>query len=188
MAYVSSKAYLWTGLAGIAIAWAAVCASIALSPQFSWQANALSDLGHSVRSVVAPIFNFGLALGGALLLLYAVGYLLPRARLSGMLMAVAAFALQLVAVFDEVYGRLHFLVSIFFFTMLLAALLAYALERRSRLALTSFLLGISTWILYWAGVYTAGIAVPEAVSALSTSAWIILDSAKALGTSRIKRS
>ena len=169
------------GALGALIPWLFIGAAIGRSPWFSWERNALSDLGHSLRSEAAPIYDFGLALGGALLLLYALNSLLSRAKLSGLSVATAAFLLQLVAVFDEVYGRLHVLVSTLFFAALLASSLAYAAERRSRLASASFLVGVTVWVLYWAGAYSAGIAVPEAVSALSASAWIVRDSLMGAG-------
>ncbi|MEM2707195.1 MAG: hypothetical protein QW288_06765, partial [Ignisphaera sp.] len=46
-----------------------IAISIWLSPWFNILDNALSDLGHATRSSVAPIFNFGLSLGGFLIAL-----------------------------------------------------------------------------------------------------------------------
>lgn len=173
------------GALGALIPWLFIGAAIGCSPWFSWERNALSDLGHSLRSEAASVYNFGLALGGALLLLYALNSLLPRAKFSGLSVAMAAFLLQLVAVFDEVYGHLHILVSTLFFITLLAASLAYAAERRSRLALASFLVGVLVWALYWVKAYSAGVAVPETVSALSVSAWIVKDSLVDAGRSNL---
>jgi len=178
---MSSRVYSYMGALGALIPWLFIGAAIGCSPWFSWERNALSDLGHSLRSEAAPIYNFGLALGGALLLLYALNSLLPRARFSGLSVAMTVFLLQLVAVFDEVYGRLHTLVSTLFFVMLLAASLAYAVERKSKLALVSFLVGSLAWVLYWARAYSAGVAVPETISVLSASAWIVKDSLTSAG-------
>ena len=41
--------------------------AIALSGWFNIYDNALSDLGHAVRSNVVPLFNLGLSLGGFLI-------------------------------------------------------------------------------------------------------------------------
>ncbi|RLE77369.1 MAG: hypothetical protein DRJ56_02505 [Thermoprotei archaeon] len=171
-----SKAYSYMGVLGVAVPWAFIGVAVARSPWFSWGRSALSDLGHSLRSEAAPLYNLGLALGADLLLLYAANSLLPRARLSGLCVAATAVLLQLVAVFDEVYGCLHTLVSLLFFVALLAASLAHATERRSALALASFVAGALAWALYWAGAYSAGMAVPETISALSASAWVVRDS------------
>ncbi len=175
-----SKVFALLGVLGILVTWLFIAVAIATSPWFSWKVNALSDLGHSVKSKAAPIYNFGLALGGLLLAFYAVMALTPRARASGVLMTIAAFALQLIAVYDEVYGRLHTVVSILFFIALTAASLAYSVEKRSKLALAAFVVSIAAWALYWNGTYRAGVAVPETVSALAGSAWVVKDVVESL--------
>lgn len=106
------------GVIGPLLAFVSIGVSIALSPWFSWERDALSDLGHAVESGVAPIFNFGLLLAGFFLTIYAVKVLKVHARWTGYSLLISAFALQLVAVFDEVYGLLHLVVSILFFVSL----------------------------------------------------------------------
>jgi len=170
---VSRKIYALFGLVGPLIAFLFIGVSIAYSPWFRWEKNALSDLGHSVKSGVAPIFNFGLLLTGLLVILYAIGVLVEYAQFTGYSLVIAAFNLQLVAVFDEVYGRLHWAVSLLFFVSMGAASVIYALERRSYAAAIAFVIGLLSWILYWAGIYSAGVAVPETISALAILPWII---------------
>jgi len=167
----------WCGLFGVVgplVAYLFTGVSIMLSPWFSWWRNALSDLGHASKSSVAPIFNFGLMLAGLLVLLYAVTALRRHARYTSYYSLASAFMLQLVATFNEVYGSLHFAVSVLFFASLALASIVYAVERRSILAMVAFLIGLSTWVLYWAGVYSAGVAVPEAISTIAVVSWIIL--------------
>ena len=166
---------MWSllGVIGPVTAYVFVGISIASAPWFRWSENALSDLGHASRSDVAPYFNFGLALAGLLLLIYAVTVFRRHAKLSSLCLAASAFSLQLIAVFDEVYGSLHFAVSVLFFVSIGVASVAYAIERRSLLATIAVIVSLASWISYWAGIYDAGIAVPEIISATAVVSWIV---------------
>ena len=175
------------GLLGCLLPYVFIATSIALSPWFSWSRNALSDLGHSFKSPVAPIFNLGLLLGGFLLALYSLDSLRRRAPKTSLVFAAVAFNLQLVGAFDEVYGRLHLAVSISFFVLMLISSLTYWFETGRRLALISFTIGLLSWILYWLKVYSAGIAVPETVSSLTAVAWVVEDSVLSLKSTRSRR-
>ncbi len=161
------------GVVSPPVAYASIGVSIALSPWFSWEKNALSDLGHAFKSGVAPIFNFGLLLTGFLVIIYAVTTLRGYARWTSYSLVISAFMLQLVAVFDEVYGFLHFVVSLLFFVSLGLATLVYAVERRSRLAAIGFIIGLFAWVFYWAEIYRAGVAVPEIISSVAVMPWIV---------------
>jgi len=160
------------------IGYTSIAISILLSPWFRWDKNALSDLGHSVNSSVASIFNGGLLLTGFLLLLYSVGALNRHAKWTSFFLTVCAFSLQIVAVFDEVYGRLHFLASVFFFISLVPASLSYALEKRSLLAIGGLVIALAAWLLYWTRTYSAGIAVPETISTSTVMPWILSSAVK----------
>jgi hypothetical membrane protein len=161
------------GVIGPLLAFVSIGVSIALSPWFSWEKSALSDLGHAVNSGVAPIFNFGLLLTGFFLMIYAVKVLKRYARWTGYSLVISAFTLQLIAVFDEVYGLLHLVVSILFFVSLGVTSLFYAVERKSYLAVAAFSIGLFSWIFYWAEFYSAGAAVPEIISSVAVLFWII---------------
>ena len=155
-----------------------IAISIALSPWFSWERNALSDLGHAVRSEVAPVFNFGLLAASFLLIIYAVSIMREHLKLTGYGLSVSTFFLALIAVFDEVYGSLHFIVSILFFVSLALTSLIYVVEERSYLgALAFFTLSIS-WIFYLFAADRIGVAVPEIISTLAASSWIIYSAIK----------
>lgn len=164
---MDERVYALFGIAAFLVAYISIGVAIALSPWFSWQRNALSDLGHSTRSGVAPVFNLGLLLAGSLLTVYAATAFRKHARYTSLSVAVSAFLLQSVATFDEVYGFLHFAVSVLFFTSLGVTSILYAVERKSLLALIAFTIGIGSWILYGLGIYRAGIAVPETISSLA---------------------
>jgi len=155
------------GLGALAIPLALIALSAYLDPSFDPYSNALSDLGNSLTSEVAPIFNLGLSLGGFLLGLYAASYAVKVDRALACLLAVTAFSLTLVAVFDEAYDRfhrLHFIVSLIFFASLLAFLLGFALAKRTLTPLISIAAGSSAWTLHLAYGIPKGAAVPEIVS------------------------
>lgn len=170
---MNEKNYALFGVIGPLVAFVSIGVSIALSPWFSWERNALSDLGHAVKSGVAPIFNFGLFLTGFFLAIYAVKVLKGYARWTGYSLVISAFTLQLIAVFDEVYGLLHLVVSILFFVSLGVTSLFYAVETKPYSAVTAFSVGLISWILYWAEFYSAGVAVPETISSVAVLFWII---------------
>jgi hypothetical membrane protein len=157
-----------------------IAVSIVLSPWFSWGSNALSDLGRSAatdgasKSEVAPLFNFGLLLCGFLIILYSITSFRKHAKYTSYVLIIAGLALQLVATFDEVYGSLHFLVSVLFFAALGFASISYSVEKRSVLAFAALVIGSVSWLLYGLEIYSAGIAVPEVISSMAAVTWIML--------------
>jgi hypothetical membrane protein len=171
---LNERNYALLGLAAPLVAVFFIALSIGLSPWFSWGSNALSDLGHSVRSEVAPLFNFGLLLCGFLMILYSISCFRSHAKYTSHVLVIAGLSLQLVATFDEVYGSLHFFVSVLFFAALGFASVSYAVEKRSVLAVAALVVGSVSWILYGLGVYSAGIAVPETVSSMAAVTWVML--------------
>jgi len=174
------RIYALLGIIGPLLAYLFIGISIASAPWFRWSKNALSDLGHALRIESALYYNFGLAAAGLLIAIYAVTSLMKRAKYAGLCLAASAFTLQLVAVFDEIYGRTHMLVSVMFFVLLLLASLIYAVERRSLIAALSFAVGLGAWLFYWMKVYRAGVAVPEIISATAAISWIILSALETL--------
>lgn len=166
------------GVVGPLAAYVSIEVSIALSPWFSWERNALSDLGHAVKSGVAPIYNFGLLVTGFLVMIYAVTVLRGYARWTSYSLAMSAFVLQLVAAFDETYGLLHSVVSFLFFVSLGSTSIMYAAERKSPLAAIAFVVGLFSWVFYWAGIYSAGVAVPEIISSVVVLPWIVSSALK----------
>ncbi|MCS7104419.1 MAG: DUF998 domain-containing protein [Thermofilaceae archaeon] len=129
--------------------------------------NALSDLGHATRSSVAPIFNFGLSAGGFLVSATAITCAVKKCKLIGVTLAIAGYILVLIAVFDEVYGWLHFYVSVAFFLLIAVLLVEYAFENRGlkgALALLATLVGVVSWFLHLVYRIPPGAAIPELVS------------------------
>ena len=168
------------GIVGPLTAYIFIGLSIGLSTSFSWYRNALSDLGHAQRSGVAPIFNFGLLASGFLITIYSVKSLSEYAKYTSMSLTFSALMLQAVAAFDEIYGDLHFLVSILFFVSIGFSCIIYSIEKKSILAALAFTVGLSSWILYWAGLYKSGVAVPEIISAVAATLCIVQSTFKIL--------
>jgi len=172
------KDYALLGLIAPTTAIVSIAAAILSSPWFRWENNALSDLGHSVHSAAAPIFNFGLLLTGFLIIVFAVASFRNHAKYTSCLLTLTGFSLQLVATFDEVYGTIHFVVSILFFAALGLASISYAIEKKSTLAAAAFIIGMLSWILYGIEAYSAGIAVPETISSMAVVTWVASASIK----------
>jgi len=170
---MNERMYALFGVIGPLVAYIFIGAAIASAPWFSWWDNALSDLGHAARIESAPCYNFGLAFTGFLVAVYAVTAFKRQARYASVCLAASAFMFQLVAVFDEIYGTLHMIVSVLFFVFIGIASVVYAVEKKSPIAVAASVIGIGSWGLYWAGLYKAGIAVPEIISATAVASWVI---------------
>ncbi len=170
--------YRMSGVIGLSIGYCGILLSIILSPWFSLRENALSDLGHATSSNVAALFNITLVLTGFILYNYSVRYLVNRYRFSGYLLAITSFFLILVGVFDEVYGGIHWFVSLCFFMLLGATSIVYSVEAHNFLGITAFIIGLSSWAILWSKVFKIGAAVPELVSIIAVSIWIIYECIK----------
>ena len=171
---MQEKIYASLGIVGPIIVYISIGVSVVFSPWFSWQRNALSDLGHVVKSEVAPIFNLGLLLGGLLLVVYVVTVFGEHAKYTSVCLVASSFLLQLIATFDEAYGFLHGIVSVLFFVSIWIASIVNAIEKRSVKALVAFIISFGIWVLYAMRVYSAGIAVPEIISFTSVAALLML--------------
>jgi hypothetical membrane protein len=161
---MQQRVYALFGVLGPLVVYVTIGVSIVLSPSFNWENDALSDLGHAVRSEVASIFNFGLLLAGFLLIVYAVTVFRKHAKYTSIGLLISAFMIQLLATFDEVYGSLHYVISVPHSAMLSITSIMYAAERKSSLALVAFLMALVSWALYGLKIWGVGIAVPEAIS------------------------
>jgi hypothetical membrane protein len=175
---LNERNYALLGLAAPLIAVFFIAVSIALSPWFNWGTDALSDLGHSGNSAVAPLFNFGLLLSGFLIIVFALKSFRTHAKYTSYFLTLVGLALQLVATFDEVYKPLHFQVSVLFFASLGFVSISYFIEKRSILAVAALTIGAVSWILYGLEIYSSGIAVPETISSMATVTWVMLAALK----------
>ena len=150
--------------------------SISISPWFSFHHNALSDLG--VRAPSALIFNLGLILGGALgvlvssILIYEFkGYL--RGLIGSTFLLLTTLSLSLIGLFTEESGAIHLYVSIAFFVLLPIAQISFSvilkrLLKEWPLSVAFGAISALVWVFPWKAA-----AIPELISSLSGSAWII---------------
>ena len=164
---MNDRVYSLFGIVGPLLAYVCIGVSIALSSWFTWQSSALSDLGHSIKSDVASIFNIGLLSAGFLVMIFAITVFRKHAKYTSVWMLLSAFSLQLVATFDEVYGFLHFTVSVLLFSCFGVTSIVYALEKKSRLAVIVFIVSLVSWSVYGMNIFVIGVAVPETMSSIA---------------------
>ncbi len=155
------------GLGGLVIPLACIALSIALSPWFNFWFNALSDLGRVSTSLVAPIFNFGLVIGGYLISLLSFKYLIKYSMIKSLVLNLAAIALILVGTFNEDYGSLHFNVSVAFFLLMATYLVIDSVIRKSILPTIALIPPTTLWVTHFIIKSPPGAAVPEIVSIAS---------------------
>ena len=162
-------------IASYAAPLALIALAILLSPWFSLWDNALSDLGHAVRSVAAPVFNFGLVLGGFLIVACALLYMLGFSRVKALIQICLGFTLALIGVYDEVYGVLHLAVSIVFFVGLIAYLLLLGFMDKKVLPVLVALAHFAIWFAHLGYNVPPGAALPELAAVLSFIPFYTMD-------------
>jgi hypothetical membrane protein len=154
-------------LASVIIPLICILVSVAYSPWFNIFDNALSDLGHAVKSSVAPLFNIGLVLGG--LSAYTTAIVSRHIdKHYNIVLMYTGVSLILVGVFDEVYRLLHFMVSVLFFIGIALFLLLVALKEEMKIvklySATALVVIIVVWIIYFTYRVPRGAAIPEITS------------------------
>ena len=174
---MEERVYALFGVFGPLLVYVSILLSLVLSPWFSWESNALSDLGHAVTRDAAPIFNLGLLLAGFLMMIYALTVFQKHAKYSSFCLLVSTFLVQLLAAFNEAYGSLHYALAVPHFVMLSLTSIGYTVEKRSAVALTTFIIVMFSWLVYGLDIFNIGIAVPETVSKL-VLAWIMYSAIK----------
>lgn len=171
------------GVAAALVAYPFILASIALSPWFNIYNNALSDLGNTVSNgSVGYVYNAGLIIDGAMVLVFAVILLKATPSLKIVVWAVplmiAAFDLALVGIFPENAGSIHGVVSEIFFVMIVITLLAYSYMSWpigspwiGAVALVFGILSAFIWFTKWPW---SGVAIQESVTSGMTAVWLLL--------------
>lgn len=188
---MGSKNVNWLKISGVCgtiapiVAFTFILLAILNFPQFSWTGNALSDLG-VVEEVTAVLFNSGLIIGGILAIIFASGlFIFLRNRLLGRIGAfiftLAALALVAIGIFTENFGRIHYYVSVAFFTFAPISMLiicaTFFVMGKVKMGVFTFLTAIIVafvWVLQFAMRYVPNVAIPETISALLASTWTIV--------------
>lgn len=158
------------GIFALITLYSSIFISISISPWFKWTENALSDLGNLSHSS-ASIFNFGLLISGLLTILYSIKALAFHAPRTSYFLAFNGLCLQLVALFCENYGIIHFYVSVLLFASLVFSSMAYFFEEKCYLSLI-VLLEIPIWTLHFQGFLFRGVAIPEILSSFLMLPWL----------------
>ncbi|MDR1992055.1 MAG: DUF998 domain-containing protein [Nitrososphaerota archaeon] len=161
-----------------------LCAIISY-PLFSWTQNALSDLG-VVDGMTQGVFNGSLCVTGVLVLGFVIFSLYEfvaktlRGQIGVLVFGVASGALSLIGIFTENNMTLHYSVALGFFILAPLALFIFTLcfytTHQYRLALFTVAMGliaILPWILLSLWAYVPNVAIPELISAIAISAWIM---------------
>lgn len=189
----STRAIRTAGLIGIVASLFGLCsvliATFLAGSAFSWNKNALSDIGVSTVSVAANVFNASLIIAGILTFIFALGFTKANAKnalfyLGGSLLIFGGISLSLVGVFTEAYGRLHFYVSAAYFSLFSLALIMNGFAFRKSGQVTrgnvsvlfgfiSALVVLSGTAVEWHTWFGLGFAVPEIISSFIFAAWTI---------------
>jgi hypothetical membrane protein len=158
-----------------------IFASTILEKSFSWNKDALSDIGVSQLSW---LFNSALVVGGLLNLLFAFGlrnYLSKTIwlKIGVSLIIVSSISLSLVGVFTEDYSIIHGLVALGYLLLAPLGLICIGWEEKShQIGKVSLVLGITALlailglpIITFAAKLQIGFAVPEFMESLVLSIW-----------------
>jgi hypothetical membrane protein len=165
-----------------------ILAATVLEKSFSWNNNALSDIGVSQN---AWLFNSALIVGGLFNFLFAIGlrnYLAKTNwnKIGVSLLIVSSISLALVGVFTKNYGQIHALVAIGYLLLAPLGLICIGTAEKSKhfgkvsivLGITALLIIIGLPIITFVANLQIGFAVPEFLEALVLSIWIFWTSLK----------
>ena len=183
------------GILGSTLPLVMVLSATFLSSWFSWNTNALSEMGVGEQ---AALFNGAVLIGGALNFLFALGL---RHNLDGgkltqagvVSIMVSSISLALVGIFTIDYLSLHGIVAFGYFMLTPAGFLLIGLgTKEETIKKLSFSCGIAALfailvlpVLILALSLGIGFAVPELVEGLVISVWTLLMSARLLAANRV---
>ena len=167
------------GVAAPILGFTMVALSIRASPWFSWTGNALSDLG--VDGFGSVLFNFGLPMTGAVMMMFSVGLFeltegCSAGRLGSILHLAGAFLLCGIGAFPETAGPIHFYISVAFFvalplslTALTVFMVTHGMKGFAVLTAAAAVVAAGVWLLQWSSA-----AIPEALSFLAVGVWQVV--------------
>lgn len=178
------------GIVSPLIALATIALAILLSLSwFTWEGNALSDLGNYDNGIPAAIiFNSGLVLTGLLLLVFSYVFVRTITDLPtkiGMIpFFIALVFLMLIGILSENAGSIHFTVSVGFFgsfpfAMWFVGLVWLRYRSLWWFSIISILLpffSIYMWVGWYGGAFPlwTGNAIPEITTAFTGIGWLWL--------------
>lgn len=145
---------------------AGIFLSIHLNPWFSFTKNALSDLGHPMKTDFYYIFNYTLMTIGTLYAIYMFGFFRKYRPKTALLLGLASLFLILVGYFHEGYKGTHYIVSLLFFFNGITGTAVYWAERNSIYGIFGYFVSITVFGVQRIYSESIGVAVPEFVSGL----------------------
>jgi hypothetical membrane protein len=169
----------WFGIITPVVGFGMIFLAISTAPWFSWEMNALSDLG--VEGLTAVLFNAGLMMSAAVMAVFSLGiYELGKedrlGKIGFTLLIWTCIFLVGIGWFPETAGSIHKQFSIAFFVTLPVAIIVNAVSVIQRgykelgaLGIAAGTVAIVIWTLSW-----DGFAIPEAVAAASAGIWSIV--------------
>jgi len=186
-----------SGIIGSTLPLIMIFASTVLENSFSWNKNALSDIG---VSQTAWLFNSALIVGGLLNLLFVFGLrnYLDKTRwfkIGVSLLIVSSISLALVGVFTENYNIIHVLVALGYLLLAPVAIICIGQgEKNNQFGKVSTSLGITALMAIFGLTVTTfvanlsiGFAVPEFAESLVISFWTFWVSLNLLPNQRSRK-
>jgi hypothetical membrane protein len=182
---VRLKAFGICGVLAPVIGFMCVLFAVASYSQFSWFDNALSDLG-VVGGVTAVLFNFGLIVSGVLTFVFGLGlFAFLHKKVPGvagaLIFILDAWALTLIGIFPESARPMHYYASVAFFALFPVSMFLICAEflssSRIKMGLLTFItatFAAIVWIIQFTVTPVPGVAIPETLSALAASAWVVV--------------
>jgi hypothetical membrane protein len=177
------------GIIGSVLPITMVLAGTFLSSWFSWDANALSELGASAESV---LFNSAMLIGGFLNFLFDIGlyhYFERKQARSGIaLLMLSSVFLALSGVFTVDSLLIHVLVAIGYFTLAPAGFIIIGYSTKDsvikKLSVASGVAALAVILIlpgiFYVAPFNVGFAVPELIEALIILVWTVFISTKLL--------
>jgi len=168
---------LYAGILAPIVAFTFIGVAILTHPFFSFQHNALSDLGNPDVEL-SWIFNSGLIIAGLLGLIFAIG-LFERSvgaeRFAALLFVVAMIFLSMIGIFPE-GTAMHYPCSLSFYLISAAVItlygLSWAIEPVRRLYGVAFIIMVVIGFIIALVPHWDGIAIPETAGAIIIFLWV----------------
>jgi len=154
--------------------------AIAVSPWFSWEKNALSDLGIAPNSAI--LFNGSMILGGVCMFVFSLGLLRETSQKLGIyLLSMSSLTLIGIGLFPETMILQHFLSSAAFFILIVVSMLVIGLtfrnqNRGSLVADAALLFSIIALFSTIFLLLLPGIAITEALVCFPAFVWCFITS------------
>ena len=182
ISYFKSKYITMIGFMIPIIAYSMIFLAISQASWFTWQGNALSDLGAHPGTDI--IFNTGLMISGILFVIFSIGLLCYFTdileRLGALILIFAGISLFNIGLFPETAGHIHWQVSVMFFVSLPFGVIFVSLanlKKDKSILITGafvFIASLIIWTFPWHSVGVTNVAIPELLSSLCGVIWVEL--------------